>query len=755
MFFNIETQSKQLDAELKSKFSGYAKVALDLLSFDTGEEPDEERIRHLQRVFKRVGCDRYNPNNYISGTISADVLHASLKQSNLRPGDLKGRELPELRLPAGQQIRCLGGRHRILALRKYNRSASWWPIKLFVDLTPEACRLVSEGFANEAKYSDGEIVANILRYPEHSVDANQWWARLDKSKPRTLKKILSHPTLGPAFKKVLSIPGLRPGLLLAPWHKILNCVEEVIHYLGEIYRTWVYIVGSESDLRFVDKDAVMELQSRVPGVSYCDERHVEYEMRKETIFRGVTGMREREFILRNLKQVMRLIPSIHTLQQDFKYLRQCAYVMKKLIGDGIQAPITVRIMAQNSFRGNQGQPVNHEGRFLPSLKILYLHIMQDICQLSGQPPLKDSDKEPDYELLPNNAISWHTLAVRARELGFSSDEIIRLCHTDPDREMAIKALYEARPREKFDYGQNFEYIVASLVTAFRIVQPVESQKSPPGLTSHTGERVERRCGRVYSNTYDTDRHFITLENVTHEVQKDVDITSLFVRASVFHLFWGWESDDQSYVRGNLKGPSHNDKELDDIIEEDEVTIDEGSHNQVWKDVTIEENVEMDEAPIVPQQEVTRRKKPQQDNGQFIFGVKKNNMVGVNKRNTLRLHKAIAVADAQPKEQQSTSLALATPAPVPSGLMPQSESQVPPPKMVILVREKGDWDSIGEYPREHIVDKLKEAWNMREGYSLYTRDGRGIALDDCPTHSDWCVCLSKDGPGEGFPAEETL
>lgn len=95
----------------------------------------------------------------------------------------------------------------------------------FLDLTPEACRLVSEGFANEAKYSDGEIVANILRYPEHSVDANQWWARLDKSKPRTLKKILGHPTLGPAFKKVLSIPGLRPGLLLAPWHKILNCVE--------------------------------------------------------------------------------------------------------------------------------------------------------------------------------------------------------------------------------------------------------------------------------------------------------------------------------------------------------------------------------------------------------------------------------------------------------------------------------------------------------------------------------------------------
>lgn len=506
----------------------------------------------------------------------------------------------------------------------------------------------------------------------------------------------------------------------------------------------------------------MELQSRVPGVSYCDERHVEYEMRKETIFRGVTGMREREFILRNLKQVMRLIPSIHTLQQDFKYLRQCTYVMKKLIGDGIQAPITVRIMAQNSFRGNEGQPVNHEGRFLPSLKILYLHIMQDICQLSGQPPLKDSDKEPDYELLPNNAISWHTLAVRARELGFSSDEIIRLCHTDPDREMAIKALYEARPREKFDYGGHFDYIVASLVKAFQIVQPVESQKPPPGLTSHTGERVERRCGRVYSNTYDRDRYFITLENVTREVQKDVDITSLFVRVSVFHMFWGWENDHQSHVRSNpTNGPGHNDDELDDIMEEAETTMDRGSHNQVWQDVTPEsENLEMeDAAPIVPQQnkkqEVARRKKPQNGKGQSTVSNRKRNIAETNKRKPQRLHRAKAVADTLTKEQQPTSLALTTSAPAPSGLMPQNESQVPPQKMVILVREKGDWNNIGEYLREDIVENLKEAWNMREGYSLYTRDGRGIAIDDCPTHNDWRVCLSKDGPGEGFPADETL
>jgi hypothetical protein len=100
----------------------------------------------------------------------------------------------------------------------------------------EARRLLADGFSNEAKYLDGEIVANILRYPEHSVEANEWWARLDKSKPRTLKRILRHQRLAPIFKQVLKIPGLRHGLVLAPWHKVLPCVEVCLIEMATLYR---------------------------------------------------------------------------------------------------------------------------------------------------------------------------------------------------------------------------------------------------------------------------------------------------------------------------------------------------------------------------------------------------------------------------------------------------------------------------------------------------------------------------------------
>lgn len=100
-----------------------------------------------------------------------------------------------------------------------------------------------------------------------------------------------------------------------------------------MYQTWVHIVGSEEALKLVDKDAVAALESRVPGVSYCDEQHADSELRKEGILRAVRHPYQRKSIFRNLKQVTHLIPSIHTLQQDFKYLRQCTSVMRKLIGN--------------------------------------------------------------------------------------------------------------------------------------------------------------------------------------------------------------------------------------------------------------------------------------------------------------------------------------------------------------------------------------------------------------------------------------
>ncbi|KAI1416950.1 hypothetical protein F5Y13DRAFT_204306 [Hypoxylon sp. FL1857] len=771
--FDVEARSKLLDKELTSKFCGYAKIALDQLFFGWDEDPDEKKIDHLQRIFKQVGCDRRNPSHFLSGSIPTGVLQASLQQSNLNQHDLQNPEPPELRLPAGQQVHCLGGRHRVLALRKHNPSATWWSVKLYIDLSPEACRLLTEEFANEAKYLDGEIVAHILRHPEHSIDANQWWARLDKSKPRTLKKILSHPTLGPAFKRVVEIPGLRPGLLLAPWHKILPCVEEVVHCLQLIHQTWVHIVGSEAALRFVDKDAVMELESRAPGVSYCDERHIEQKIRSEAIFKAVKDGNQRDFILQNLKQVTFLIPSIHTLQQDFKYLRQCTHVLRKLINKTGRNPLTVQTMARHSFHANEEQSVTHEAKFLPNLKLLYLYIMQDVCRLSGQPPLKDIDDEENYELLPYDAIAWHRLALRASELGFCSDEIIRLCRIDPDREVAIKALYEARPREKFDYGPQFELIIDNLVNALQAVQPVEPQRSPAELTSHVGEPIPRRRGRVYSNTYDRDRHFITLDNIICEVRKDTDITSLFVRRSVFLAFWGWSDDDQNGLEGNQE--SH---DIDDIMSDSEQEGAGRGPNESGEPpaLSYEQNMEgiatisTNQSPQNMEGIATISTNQSPQNMEGIATVSPNrsprNTVATRqshvrlgrrrrpvllpKRTETSIQKGVRIRLEKQRAKEITSAL--------TKFLPGSSTSAPQyvelsRKMSVLVLQDHNWKEAAECKREEITTVVRRIWaELGSNFYLYNKDGRGIAVEDCPGCSEDFVCLSTNS-NEGFPAQE--
>ncbi|KAI1181391.1 hypothetical protein F5B17DRAFT_436878 [Nemania serpens] len=92
--------------------------------------------------------------------------------------------------------------------------------------------------------------------------------------------------LGPALGLVLQIPGLRSGLQLAIWKKIMaeNAVEEVVHYLKHIHDTWCYIMGSAAALKLVDDDTVRELELRVPGISHSDDFYVSNALRTNAIF---------------------------------------------------------------------------------------------------------------------------------------------------------------------------------------------------------------------------------------------------------------------------------------------------------------------------------------------------------------------------------------------------------------------------------------------------------------------------------------
>ncbi|KAK4072788.1 hypothetical protein Purlil1_13279 [Purpureocillium lilacinum] len=300
-------------------------------------------------------------------------------------------------------------------------------------------------------------------------------------------------------------------------------------------------MGSDEALKFVDDEAVRELECRSPGASKQDDTHISWAIRNNLVLRQLTQSRERQLVLRNLRVVEYLIPSLHTLQQDFKYLSQCTRVMRKLISNSFMFP-TVRTMAMQAFTAAGGI------RFLGNLKELYLHIMRNLVELSGENPLLEED---EIKLKPRHydPEAWFRLAVRARDLDFASDEITRLCQQDPDKEAARSAILYVRPPNEFEYGTDLDMLVETVAEVFKKARPIQ----PTGLdaaltTSSLGEPLARRCGRQYSRAYAQDRHFLTSAQFTCKIEKNTDITSLFVRRSVFGAFWGFDglSKDTSW-----------------------------------------------------------------------------------------------------------------------------------------------------------------------------------------------------------------
>jgi hypothetical protein len=71
-------------------------------------------------------------------------------------------------------------------------------------------------------------------------------------------------------------------------------------------------------------------------------------------------------------------------------------------------------------------------------------------------------------------------------------------------------------------------VITNVLDQAKPRQQEESLAAP--LTSTIGERLSRRCGRLYSAAYARDRRFYTpaVVNQNHAEQTGTDITSLFV-----------------------------------------------------------------------------------------------------------------------------------------------------------------------------------------------------------------------------------
>ncbi|EGY23464.1 uncharacterized protein VDAG_04902 [Verticillium dahliae VdLs.17] len=348
-----------------------------------------------------------------------------------------------------------------------------------------------------------------------SLNAKRWLSRLDGGKASIAKRLRKHETLGKVLLKVLNIPGQRQGFKLGIWRKILIARddEEVMHYLMHIYITFVRIMGSEDSLKFVDDRAVKEFELRAPGLSRCDGAHVSLAVQSNMVLKGLADEPARVQVVSTWKY--KLLDSI-ALHSSERLLLSEAMVRRYESVDFRQARFS-------DYDQNHGQECVYIARG-PTLLRFRFGIPQQLLNLDGE-------EKPEARQYDEGA--WHQLALRARELGFCSDEISRLCSVNPDREAATKFLLTARPPQYFEYGQNFNDLVDLVVQVFDEARLVQKEVSNPTFTiKQLGEPVARRCGRQYSKAYARDRPFLTPQWFTCKTEKNFDVT-LFIRAALY------------------------------------------------------------------------------------------------------------------------------------------------------------------------------------------------------------------------------
>ncbi|PCD20255.1 hypothetical protein AU210_016667 [Fusarium oxysporum f. sp. radicis-cucumerinum] len=572
--FSFQTHANRLASltddvieEKNTKFRGIVKVSIEDLVFSPEFMPCDQnisaaKVSRLKRIFKTEGCNRSEPSNFILGTIPASLLSEALRLSELTLDGLRGSEGSRmLYLPRFQYIKCANGRSRAAALLDTPHLGTWWTVELYVDLDPKAFDIITENYTNEGAFSHGHICERIVYHRSHNLtEEKRWWARLTKSLGVILRSILKHPSIAPALLElIINIPGMREGFEIGTWHKIIGgkCDEEVVRYMEFTLESWVKLMGSKEALLYVDTEDVKEFQLRVPGVSQVDYRYLADLVEGGIAFRRLTDTAERSQILHRMKNINYLLPSIYTLQKDFKYLRLCTDTMKRLLHGKRKIPLTVQVLAYDAF--SPKDLIEPENLFFERLKRLYLYIMQDLVELTGEwPLLEDGEKPPEASF--RNPMNWHRLAQKARRLGFESDEIRRLAVTNPDEQVAFKALQDARPSSWYEYDESeVQDILSRIVHEFTRARARVSDESESTFTTiGAGEPITRRCGRQYSGAYIRDRWSFNLARFSRRTPESRDITSLFVRKSVFHAFWRLDEDkdgDEAMLSPESLSPS--------------------------------------------------------------------------------------------------------------------------------------------------------------------------------------------------------
>jgi hypothetical protein len=86
----VQAEDSRLEAEMRLKFQGTARVSLDVLHFQWNQprELDTKNIEFLKECFRKEGCRPQEVQNHIPATIDERSLNAAMRKSGVSAREL-------------------------------------------------------------------------------------------------------------------------------------------------------------------------------------------------------------------------------------------------------------------------------------------------------------------------------------------------------------------------------------------------------------------------------------------------------------------------------------------------------------------------------------------------------------------------------------------------------------------------------------------------------------------------------------------
>ncbi|KAL4936127.1 hypothetical protein BDV06DRAFT_228182 [Aspergillus oleicola] len=419
-------------------------------------------------------------------------------------------------------------------------------------ISPDLRIALVDEYANEKPPTDGEVYRKIRQY-QHESNAlfqNRWWSRLSPNKAKRLRQLTSQDNiyLCAAFDALLAIPGLWNGMSLGS----LN--TEVIHYLTHVKDFWAALVNRDrAQMALIDLHTVDTLQLYAPRACQVDRKTVKGKILSGEVFTNFSRS-ERATIWENLRSHEAcdgIIPSLHTFFRDISYLELCANAVKRLVVVNKQHS-TVWNALVHSFqprRDSNGLIQTSETTFRRQLgsndeqiasgyRQIWIYAMRHYPDMAkdvqgGQnanPTRAKARARADESVI-------HGMATLARKLGFRTPQIKAILKQSPDQQIARAALLKARKPDHYHYDrETFESLVKQIAGCFALAIPNDT----PSVALVTGRaiKLKDRCGAPQEQTQRLDRPFIFLDQLHSATTLQSNLSSLEVRRSVYHAFFG-------------------------------------------------------------------------------------------------------------------------------------------------------------------------------------------------------------------------